>query len=294
MLCNLCPRKCNTDRSKTGGFCGAKKLKVACVMRHQWEEPIISGKNGSGAIFFSHCSLKCCFCQNYQISHEGLGEEISIKKLTQIFKTLEESGVENINLVTPSHYTNEIIAALKIYRPKIPIVWNSCGFEDEQTIKLVAPYVDIFLPDLKYFSDQLALAYSKAPNYFSIATKAILQMRKNQPIDIIENGVMKKGLIIRHMILPSFASDSLKILQWICDNLGNKTIVSLMSQYFPCYKALPPIDRKLRPIEYKLVVSKAKALGFSNAFVQDFDSASECFVPKFSSKIDLSLVKDSL
>ena len=154
--CELCPRKCRVDRNKEYGFCGAKTLKVAKVMRHFWEEPIITGKKGSGTIFFSHCSLKCCYCQNYKISHDGLGKEITVIELADIFKLLERNGVENINLVSPTHYTKEIIEALKIYKPKIPIVWNTSGYENIETIKKLKKFVDIFLCDFKYFDDTLA------------------------------------------------------------------------------------------------------------------------------------------
>ena len=275
------------DRATSTGFCGAKTLKVGCVMKHFWEEPIISGINGSGAIFFSHCNMKCCFCQNYQISHEGIGEEITVKRLAGIFKKLEEEGAHNINLVTGSHYTEEIIAALKIYRPRIPIVWNSSGYEEVKTIKRLAPYVDIFVPDLKYFGSDIALKYSSAKDYFDKTTAAIKQMRKNQPEDIIENGLMKKGLIIRHMPLPTHVEDSKKVLDWIAENLGNKTFISLMCQYFPCYKSSSPIDRPLLPLEYKIVLSHANKLGFENGFVQEESSASAKYVPDFKNKLDL-------
>lgn len=281
MKCNICPRKCNVDRSKVCGYCGAKSLKVAKVMLHHWEEPVISGTNGSGAIFFSHCNMKCIFCQNYQISHRGKGKEISINDLVQIFKDLEQKGAHNINLVTPSHYTAEIISALKIYKPCIPVVWNSSGFESAETIAKLKGLVDVYLVDLKYCSPELSAVYSAAPNYFEEATLAIAQMRKNQPIDVIENGLMKKGIIIRHMILPSHVKDSLAVLDWIAENLGTDTFISLMNQYTPCFKACAPVDRKLDPLEYKIVVSHAIKLGFKNGFVQDKESATTQFIPDF-------------
>lgn len=281
MKCNICPRKCNVNRTSACGYCGAKSLKVAKVMLHKWEEPIISGTNGSGAIFFSHCNMKCIFCQNYKISHEGRGKPISINELVDIFKSLEAQGAHNINLVTPTHYTDEIIAALKIYKPSIPVVWNSSGYEDEKTIARLAPYVDIYLADLKYFSTSLSQKYSAAPNYFECAAKAILQMRKNQPKDTIENGLMKKGLIIRHMILPTHQKDSISLLDWVNQNLGDETFVSLMNQYTPYYRACSPVDRRLTPLEYKVVVAHARKLGFKNGFVQDSSSASQEFIPDF-------------
>lgn len=286
MKCYLCPRKCGIDRDEAAGFCGAKSLKVGCVMKHFWEEPIISGTKGSGAIFFSHCNMKCCFCQNYRISHEGVGEEISIVRLSQIFKKLEEEGVENINLVTGTHYAEEIIAALKLYRPLVPIVWNSSGYEEPETIARLAPYIDIFVPDLKYCSSDIAQKYSSAADYFEKASTAIKAMRACQPQDVIENGLMKKGLIVRHMILPTHIEDSKKALSWLAENMGTDTYISIMCQYFPCYKADAPIDRTLSPLEYKIVLSHARKLGFKNGFVQETGSASAEYVPEFKNKID--------
>ena len=283
MKCEICPRKCKINREKQVGFCGAKTLKIAKVMLHEWEEPIISGERGSGAIFFSHCSLKCLYCQNCEISSFGEGKELSVEQLAEIFKDLEKAGANNINLVSPTHYLNEIISAFKIYKPKIPIVWNTSGFETVETIKKLKNYVDIFLTDLKYFSPELSKDFSKAENYFEFASKAILQMRKNQPKDIIENGIMKKGLIVRHLVLPSCHYDSIKIFNWINKNLENETIVSLMSQYIPCHEALnnKKLNRKLKPLEYKIVLSHVEKLGFKNGYFQDFSSAQSCYIPDF-------------
>ena len=291
-LCNICPRKCNIDRTKHTGYCkSSDKVKIAKVMLHYFEEPIISGEdndfkqaNGSGAIFFSNCSLKCCYCQNSEISSESLGKEISIETLADLFKQLEQAGANNINLVTPTHYTQQIIKALNLYKPKIPIVWNTSGYETEETIKSLKEYVDIYLSDLKYFSSELSKKYSKAENYFETASKAIIQMRKNQPNDIIENGLMKKGLIIRHLVLPNQTQDSLNIINWINKNLGNNTYYSLMSQYVPMAKAkdYPEINRKIKPIEYKILVNKLTHLNFKNTYLQDYESAETYFTPDFN------------
>ncbi|MDD4111402.1 MAG: radical SAM protein, partial [Clostridia bacterium] len=279
--CELCPRKCGIDRDKDSGFCGAKTLKIAKVMRHFWEEPIISGKNGSGAIFFSHCSLKCCYCQNYKISHEGLGKEISINELADIFKLIEKSGVENINLVSPTHYTNEIIEALRIYKPKIPIVWNTSGYENVETIKKLRNYIDVYLCDFKYFDNELAYKYSSAKDYFEACTSSLLQMRKNQPQDIVENDMMKKGIIIRHLILPTHTDDSIKIFDWIKSNLGNKVFISLMNQYLPCFKAknYKELRNKIKPLEYKRVITAVQDMGFENGFLQEKSSSCSDFIP---------------
>ena len=291
-LCELCPRKCNIDRSKTTGFCNSgDKIKISKVMLHYFEEPIISGEDsdqsktgGSGAIFFANCNLKCCYCQNYEISSDGDGKEVSISTLANIFKQLEQTGAYNINLVTPTHYTNQIIEALKLYRPNIPIIWNTSGYESVESIKNIKDYVDIYLTDLKYFSSEISLKYSKAHDYFAQASESIIQMRKNQPNDIIENGLMKKGLIVRHLVLPNQTEDSQHIIDWINENLGNKTFVSLMSQYVPMAnaKAFVELNRKIKPIEYKILVNKLKKLGFINTFTQELSSAQTCFTPDFS------------
>lgn len=287
MRCNICPRHCNVDRKSSAGFCGqTDKIKISKVMLHHYEEPIISGGEegvGSGAIFFAGCNLKCCYCQNYVISHEYKGVYCSIKDLAEIFKDLESKGAYNINLVTPTHYTAEIIEALKIYRPSIPIVWNSSGYESVETVEKLRDYVDIYLVDIKYSSNDLALKYSKAPDYIDVNQKAILKMRANQPIDVIENGLMKKGVIVRHLVLPNHTSDSIRCLDFICDNLGSDTIVSIMSQYEPLNEAknYPEINRKITPIEYKRVLSHAISRNMINSFTQDLSSANSKYIPDF-------------
>lgn len=288
-LCNMCPRKCNIDRKLPFGFCNSNNdIEISKVMLHFFEEPIISGEGdnakGSGAIFFSHCNLKCCYCQNYEISLGKSGKSITSDTLISIFKQLENAGANNINLVTPTHYSLQILETLKKYKPKIPVVWNSSGYEDPKIIKLLKDYVDIYLVDLKYYSPDISLKYSKAKNYFEFASKTILQMRKNQPTDIIENGLMKKGIIIRHLVLPNQTSDSINIIDWINENLGNKTYLSLMSQYVPMANAkdFSEINRKITPLEYKILIKKLENLRFINCFIQDFDSAKECFTPNFN------------
>ena len=284
-LCNICPRTCNINRETSLGFCKANNLpKISNVMLHHFEEPPISGKNGSGAIFFSSCTLKCVYCQNFDISTRCEGKEVSIKTLASLFKQLEEAGANNINLVTPTHYTEQIIEALKIYRPNIPIVWNTSGYESAETIKKLKDYVDIYLSDFKYHSNELSKKFSLAPNYFEECSKATLEMRKNQPEDIFENGLMKKGLIIRHLCLPNQTKDSEKIIDWIHENLGNQTYLSLMSQYVPMGNAekYPEINRKIKPVEYKILVNKLNKLEFKNVFLQDFSSATSDYTPDFS------------
>lgn len=284
MNCNICPRNCGVDRNLTIGFCKAdNRIKIAKYMLHHWEEPIISGKTGSGAIFFSHCNLKCVYCQNSQISSGGEGKYVSIDEFIEIIKQLENEGATNINLVTPTHYTEQIIEALSKYRPHIPIVWNSSGYESANTIARIKPFVDIYLVDMKYMDNNLASNLSKAKDYPEMCSQAILQMRKNQPADLIENGLMKKGVIVRHLVLPNEIENSFKVLDWIYSNLGRDCCISIMSQYTPCYlaKDMEKYKRALKPIEYKRVLHKIDCLGFANGFVQELNSSNECFIPDF-------------
>jgi len=288
MKCNICPRNCNIDRTKQKGYCGCTDLiSVSKVMIHQWEEPIISGtdkNSGSGAIFFSGCNLKCVYCQNYEISKGENNNLITPYELVEIFKKLENDNALNINLVTPTHYTKQIIEALKIYKPKIPVVWNSSGYENVSEIRKLKDYIDIYLVDLKSMDNDLSKMLSNAVDYPEKSTSVILQMRKNQPKNIIENGLMKKGVIIRHLVLPNCTDNSFKCLDWIKDNLGNDTIISLMSQYLPCYKAkdYETINRKVKKIEYKRVVNYLNKLGFTNGFIQELESATDSFIPDFN------------
>lgn len=281
MKCNICPRNCNVERNENVGYCKSGKLKIAKTMLHFWEEPIISGTKGSGAIFFSGCNLNCVFCQNYEISQKNKGEELNVLELVEIFKKFEELGAHNINLVSPTQFTTEILAALKIYKPKIPVVWNSNGYEKPETIEKLKGFVDIFLVDFKYFNNDLAIKYSKAPNYFENASKTILKMREVVSQDITYNNIMQKGLIIRHLILPTHYKDSIKILDYINEKLGNQTYVSLMSQYLPLNNSPAPINRKISPLEYKIVVNHALKLNFENCFCQELTSANSNYIPKF-------------
>ena len=285
MKCNICPRKCNINRKQKSGFCGANdNMKIAKYMLHMWEEPIISGTQGSGAIFFSHCNLKCVYCQNQQISSGGEGREVSIDELVEIIKELEQKGAHNINFVTPSHYSEQIIKALTTYKPSIPVVWNSSGYESVETIKKLKDLVDIYLVDMKYMDNDLAFNLSKAKDYPKVCQDAILQMRKNQPLDIVNNGLMTKGIIVRHLVLPNEIDNSFKVLDWLKDNIGKDTYISLMSQYTPCYlaKGMERYNRPLKIIEYKRVINHFNQLGFNNGFCQELDSASDCFIPDFN------------
>lgn len=294
--CNICPRNCNIDRSKNLGFCKCtENLQVCKVMLHYFEEPPISGEdtpfskaNGSGAIFFSSCSLGCVYCQNSDISSGPCGKVITPRRLAEIFKELESAGANNINLVTPTHFTKKIIEAIDIYKPSIPIVWNTSGYEKPETIKLLEGKVDIFLTDFKYFDPTIAQTYSSASNYPEFCKNSLKQMRKILPVDEFSNGLMKKGIIVRHLVLPGLTQDSLHIIDWINENLGNKTYLSLMSQYVPTYKAenYSAINRKITPLEYKVLISRLKKLGFENVFLQDYSSANLDYTPDFLSNLD--------
>ncbi len=286
MKCNICPRKCNVDVLKNFGYCGksGNKVKIAKVMRHFWEEPLISYKKGSGAIFFSNCSLKCCYCQNYQISHLGCGKECSLQELVEIIKKLDDSGVENINFVTPTHYTDIIINALKIYKPKVPVVWNTSGYETEENIELLKDFVDIFLFDFKYYDSNFSNQFSKAKDYFQVCLKALIKVRQIIPEDIVINGKMHKGIIIRHLVLPEMSKDSIQIFNHIKNNLGCDLYISLMSQYLPFYKAkeIKQLNKKITPLEYKKVVAHLKNLGFVKGYLQDYSSSTSDYTPDFS------------
>lgn len=287
--CYLCPRNCGVDRKIQKGVCGAgDKMIVSYSMLHHFEEPIISGEpcdsRGSGTIFFGGCNMKCVYCQNFDLSHHAKGEEVSVLRLAHLMEHLEKVGAYNINLVTPTHFSDKIIEALKIYKPTIPVIWNTSGYEKPEIIESLKGYVDIFLTDLKYFDSQLSLKLSKAPDYFDCATKSILKMREVVGEDVIENGMMKRGLIVRHLVLPNSSADSIKLLEWVAENLGKNTVVSIMNQYVPFYKAkeMSEINRKVTTIEYKRVVQKALNLGLDNAYIQDSSSADEIYVPPFS------------
>lgn len=285
MICNLCPRKCNVNRDLKSGFCGVSNtLKVARAQLHFWEEPIISGTNGSGTIFFSGCNLKCVYCQNFNISKENFGKDITTQRLAEIFKELENAGAHNINLVTPSHYVKQIVEALNIYKPKIPVVYNTSGYDSVEELKMFEGYVDVYLTDLKYYSSELSQKYSSAKNYFEVCSLAIKEMIRQQPKNVMENGLIKKGVIIRHMVLPNCINDSFKVLEWIKNNLGEDVIVSVMGQYTPYFNAskFPEINRKLKPVEYKLVINHFNKLGLKNGFMQSLDSADENFIPPFN------------
>lgn len=287
--CELCPRRCNVDRKKFFGFCGAgEKIRIALVSLHKWEEPCLVGEKGAGTIFFSHCNLKCVFCQNFKISHEGFGKEIEVERLAEIFLEQQERGAANIELITPTHYVPQICSAIdsaKKFGLKIPVVYNSNAYENLETLDLLKNRVDIFLPDLKYFSDELAKNYSNAPNYFETATAAIKKMFELVgEIKFNSSGLMTRGVIVRHLILPNERHDSIKITDWLYKTFGDKIFISLMNQYTPIFRAkdYKKISRRLTTFEYNSVVNHAADIGIKNCFVQTGQAAGENFIPNFN------------
>lgn len=287
--CMLCPHKCGINRiNGNKGRCKCDdKLKIALASLHMFEEPCISGTNGSGTVFFSNCNLNCVYCQNYEISQLGKGKEISIEHLAEIFLNQQEKKAHNINLVTPTMYVYQIIEAIKIAKSKglnIPIIYNSNGYENIETIKLLDGYIDVYLPDLKYYSNEMSKKYSKVDNYFETATRAIKEMYNQVgKAKFDENGLIKRGVIIRHLVLPNHIQNSKNILKWISENMPSDVYVSVMSQYFPTYKSKNDdlINRKLTKKEYKEVFNYLYSLDLKNGYIQDLGSHEEEYVPDF-------------
>lgn len=286
--CNICPHKCGIDRTKNVGRCkSTDKVKIALYSTHNFEEPCISGEKGSGTIFFSNCNMNCIYCQNYEISQQEKGREITIEELANIMIKQQEKGVENINLVTPTSYALHIIEAIKIAKQNgltIPIVYNTNGYENIETLKLLDGYIDIYLPDLKYFYDELGKKYSKVDNYFEIATNAIKEMyRQVGKPRLNEKGIMQKGLMIRHLILPNNIENSKQILKWIKENIDKDVYVSIMAQYFPTYKAkeIEELNRKLTIEEYEDVENYLYELDIENGYIQELGEHEEEYVPKW-------------
>ena len=283
--CILCPRQCGVDRTERVGYCGSGSLpKVARAAKHHWEEPCICGTEGSGTVFFSGCTLGCVFCQNREISRGGTGREVTVEHLADIFKRLEGQGVHNLNLVTPTHFTPQILQALELAKPTVPVVMNCGGYERVETLRQWEGKVQVYLPDLKYFSPELSAKYSAAPDYFAVASKAIMEMHRQQPQLVWEGDLLKSGLIIRHLVLPGCMKDSLKVLDFLDKNLPKDSfLLSLMSQYTPTEncKQFPEINRRVTTYEYRKVADRAAELGFSG-FAQDRRSAKEEYTPPFN------------
>lgn len=289
--CNLCPRNCRINRYKQLGACGAnEKLKIAYYSLHLWEEPIISGKNGSGTIFFSNCNLKCIYCQNRKISTGGYGKEIDSNKLKEIMLSLQNDNAHNINLVTPTHYVPQILEVLKEIKNKeltIPVVYNTSSYENVSTIDMLDGMIDIYLADFKYFDDDLGVKYSNCKNYFIYASLAIDRMYRQVGNFVIENDLMKRGLIVRILVLPGHVDDAIKIIDYLYAKYGNNIILSIMNQYTPigCLD-FDNLNRKITIEEYNKVIEYALKLGVEFAFIQDGETQNESFIPDF----DISII----
>ena len=291
MKCSLCPRMCNVDREITTGYCGVKKtLRVARAALHFWEEPCISGEEGSGAVFFTGCNLRCVFCQNFQIARAEQGKEITVERLSEIFLELQEQKANNINLVTATHYVPQVVEALKMAKEKglhIPVVYNCGGYETVETLKLLEGLVDIYLPDFKYVNHDRAKRYSRAEDYPEAAKKALAEMVRQQPeAEFDERGIMKKGVIVRHLMLPGGIKDSKAVVKYLYETYGNQIFISLMNQYTPLPHVAdyPEIDRKLKKFEYDRLVDYAISLGVENGFIQEGETAEESFIPAFTNE----------
>lgn len=287
--CTLCPRECHVDREVGGkGYCGMdSRIYAARAALHMWEEPCISGKKGSGAVFFSGCALRCIFCQNREIAIGKDGKEISVQKLADIFLNLEKQGAANLNLVTGAHYVPQIIEALNLAKGKglsLPVVYNSSGYEKVETLKILEGYVDIYLPDFKYMEASLAKDFSHAPDYPETAKAAIEEMvRQTGECVFNEDGYIEKGTIVRHLILPGHTVNAKKVLKYLQDTYGNQIFVSIMNQYTPVYeqKTYKELNRKVTEREYKKVLEYALEIGVENGFWQTGDTAKESFIPAF-------------
>lgn len=292
--CTLCPRNCRVNRLHgEKGFCNAGKMpRVARANLHMWEEPCISGIEGSGTVFFSNCNLKCVFCQNHDISYAGVGNDMTIDRLAEIFLMLQENKANNINLVTPTPYVPQSIEAIKIAKKKglsIPIIYNTGSYENIETIKALKGYVDVYLPDLKYYDDKYAVRYSMAPNYFKYASKAIEEMlRQVGNVEFDENGIIKRGVIIRHLMLPGLLFDSKKIVDYVYNTFGDLVYMSIMNQYTPMHQAYKyeEINRPINKNHYERFIDYCSQKGIVNAFIQGDGTCSEDFIPDFNVSFD--------
>lgn len=288
--CVLCPRNCHVDRiNGYRGRCGqTKELMVARAALHMWEEPCISGDEGSGTVFFSGCALGCVYCQNYNIAHGQIGKTITIDRLAEIFVELQGKNANNINLVTPDHYVPQIIEAIEIARNnglRIPILYNCSGYEKVEILRLLQNYVDIYLPDMKYMNPLIAERYSDCADYFAYASKAIREMvgQTGEP-EFDERGLMKKGVVVRHLTLPGYLEDSKDIIKYLYETFGDKIYISIMNQFTPPVKnnEFSEINRKVTEVEYEELVEYAINLGIENGFIQEGETASESFIPQFN------------
>ena len=289
--CSLCPRMCMADREITTGYCGVKNtLRVARAALHFWEEPCISGEEGSGAVFFTGCNLRCVFCQNFQIARAEQGKEITVERLSEIFLELQAQKANNINLVTATHYVPQVVCALKRAKEQglnIPVVYNCGGYESVETLKMLEGLVDIYLPDFKYVDTERAKRYSRAENYPEVAKTALAEMVRQQPeAQFDDREMMKKGVIVRHLMLPGGIKDSKAVVKYLYETYGDQIYISLMNQYTPLphVEEYPEINRKVKKFEYDRLVGYAISLGVENGFIQEGETAEESFIPAFTNE----------
>lgn len=294
MKCNLCPRNCNVDR-KIGGVCRTNGILISRVARHDWEEPCISGQKGSGTVFFAGCNLHCRFCQNYDISVRPHGVEVTVRRLADILIYVRDMGVANINLVTPTHFSDKIAEALRLVKPKlgIPVVYNTSSYEKTEALRSLDGLVDVYLPDLKFCDPAVSRQMANAPDYFEVATSAITEMRRQQPCDVFDaDGYMIGGVIVRHLVLPSLVEDTKRVLDWIA-RFDKDAYVSLMSQYFAARKDpdFPNLNRRLFKHEYRSACEYFFNLGLHNGFFQEPTSATIDYLPSFDDGEASALIK---
>ncbi len=288
-LCTLCPRACRVDREEKKGYCGVsgKNVLLARAALHFWEEPFISGTGGSGAVFFTGCSLHCIYCQNKEISNGRIGKEVTVPRLSEIFLSLQDQGAHNINLVTPTHYSLQIREAVHMARAKgmhIPVVYNCSGYESEETLKMLSDTVDIYLTDFKYSDDELAENLSKCRDYFTVAARALDEMVRQQPACIVDKeGMMTKGVVVRNLLLPGHVKNSEGVVRYVYETYHDQVCLSLMNQYTPMgeFPEYPYLHRKVTKREYNKLVEFAISLGVENAFIQEGATAKESFIPAF-------------
>ena len=284
MPCILCPRRCGADRECRPGFCGlGKTMRIARIAPHLWEEPPISGRNGTGAVFFSGCTLRCVYCQNGDISHRNAGREFSPRLLSDALKRLADRGVHTISFITATPFVPQILETLELWRPPLPLVWNTSGYERVETLRELDGVIDVYLPDLKHFSPRIGRLCAGAPDYFEAASAAIPEMCRQTGAPVYSpDGIMLRGTLVRHLILPGLTGESMKLLTWIRDHLPPGTPVSLMRQYIPCNNvAVTGLDRRITDREYRRVRDHMAALGLPG-FLQEPDSADEDFIPVFN------------
>ena len=290
MICNLCPRKCNAERNDSigKGYCKMpKSLYVSRVAHHYWEEPVISGKKGTVAVFFTGCTLDCIYCQNREISHANLGRKVTIDELAKEVTLLLDKGAESLSFITPSHYTNGIIQLLDIISPNVPVVYNTSGFDSIETLNKLEGYIDIYLPDFKYSNNDLGLEYSNVRNYFDVTSKAIEEMvrQTGEPV-INQDGIMEKGTMVRNLVLPSHTKNSIEVINYLAEKYGDKILFSLMGQYIPYgdAKKHKKLNRKITKRVYEKVLLAFESSGL-NGYCQELSSASEKYIPEWDSDV---------